>query len=29
VLLGCVYPLIVGAIGWVVFDRRDLVRSSS
>jgi hypothetical protein len=29
VLFGCVYPLIVGAIGWVVFDRRDLVRSSS
>lgn len=29
VLFGGVYPLAVGAIGWIVFERRDLVRSSS
>jgi hypothetical protein len=28
-LLCVAYPLALGAMGWLVFDRRDLVRSSS
>jgi len=28
-ILGVVYPLLFGTVGWLVFDRRDLVRSSS
>ena len=28
-LLGIAYPCALGTIGWLVFDRRDLVRSSS
>ncbi|NDC62602.1 MAG: hypothetical protein EBZ59_01120 [Planctomycetia bacterium] len=27
--IGLVYPLLIGLLGWLVFDRRDLVRSSS
>lgn len=28
-LFGVIYPLAVGSLGWLVFERRDLVRSSS
>jgi hypothetical protein len=28
-LLGVAYPCALGALGWLVFDRRDLVRGSS
>jgi hypothetical protein len=27
--IGVVYPLIIGLLGWMVFDRRDLIRSST
>lgn len=27
--VGLVYPLIFGIIGWIVFERRDLIRSNS
>lgn len=29
VVFGGVYPVTVGVIGWLIFDRRDLVRSST
>lgn len=28
-VFGGIYPFVVGLLGWVVFDRRDLVRSST
>jgi hypothetical protein len=27
--IGIVYPVVIGLLGWVVFDRRDLIRSST
>lgn len=27
--IGVVYPLVIGLLGWVGFDRRDLIRSST
>jgi len=29
IALGAVYPLVVGCLGWLVLERRDLVRGSS
>lgn len=29
VKIGIVYPLLIGLLGWIVFDRRDLIRSAT
>jgi hypothetical protein len=29
VLFVGLYPAVVGLLGWTIFDRRDLIRSSS
>jgi hypothetical protein len=27
--IGLAYPLLLGLVGWLVFDRRDLVRPNT